>query len=159
MRTLAVTVAAALIVSSTLAFGEPSQFGTCVSPLTARQTAPTVPAVPNHSSATIPKKQSYRCKLRFHVNGRAIVTTIPISDPNTSVILGSPAGQIKSYAAIQSKCPNLVVAVPTPEGGICCQNGKNQPHLCSGLDLRFLRGRGWKLRLITTAVSTGGMPR
>jgi hypothetical protein len=160
MRSLAAIIAAALILSSTLAFGEPFQFGTCVSPQTVQHTAPTVPApVPNHSSAAIPTKQRHRCQLKLQINGRAIPVTVPISEPNTPLILSSPASQIKSCAAIQSNCSNLVVAVPTPEVGICCQNGKNQPHLCSGLDLRFLREPEWKLRLITTAVSTIGVPR
>jgi hypothetical protein len=158
MRPLVATVAAALILSAALVFGEPFQFGSCASPLTAQHAAPTLPAVRDHSSATIPKKQSHRCKLKFHVNGRKIVTTVPISEPNTPVILSGP-NLIKSCGAIQTNCPNLVVAVPTKEGGICCQNGKNQPQLCSGLDLRFLREPEWKLRLITTPLSTSGVPR
>ena len=159
MRMLAAIVAAALILSSTLVFGVPSQLGACVSPrLTAQHTAPTAPApVPKHLSAAIPKKHYHRCKLKLQLNGRSIPVTVPISEPNTPLILGP--GQIKSCAAIQTDCPNLVVAVPTQGGGICCQNGKNRSHLCSGLDLRFLRGPEWKLRLITTPLSTSGMPR
>ena len=160
MRMLAAIVAAALILSSTLVFGVPSQLGACVSPrLTAQHTAPTAPApVPKHLSAAIPKKQYHRCKLKLQLNGRSIPVTVPISEPNTPVILSGP-NLIKSCGAIQTNCPNLVVAVPTKEGGICCQNGKNQPQLCSGLDLRFLREPEWKLRLITTPLSTSGVPR
>jgi hypothetical protein len=160
MLTLAATVGVALILSSTLVFGEPSQSGTCVSPLAAQHTAPMVPGTaPKHSLAATPQKQRHRCKLKIVVNGRAMVMTIPISEPNTPVILGSPPDQSKSCAGIQTNCPNLVVAVPTPEGGICCQNGKNQLHLCAGLDLRFLSEPGWELRLIATPASTSGVPR
>jgi hypothetical protein len=159
MRPLVATVSAAMILSAALVIGEPFQFDSCASRLTAQNTAPAVPAPsPNHPSARTPKDQRHRCKLKFHVNGRKIVTTVPISEPNTPVILSGP-DLSKSCEAIHSSCANLVVAVPTPEGGICCQNGKNRPHLCSGLDLRFLRGPEWKLRLITTPLSTSGLPR
>jgi hypothetical protein len=160
MRSLLTTVAAAMILSAALVFGEPFQFGSCASPLTAQKTAPTEPAPSrNHPSVVIPTKQRRQCELTLQINGRAILVTVPVSEPNTPVILGSPGAQIESCSAIQTNCVNLIVAVPTPQGGICCQREKNRPHLCASLDLRFLREPAWKLRLITTPVPASRVPR
>jgi hypothetical protein len=163
MRLLALTVATGVILSSTLVFGESFQSGTRVSPLNADHTAPTVPVpLPNRPSAPIPKMQSHhriRCEVKLKFNGHETPDiTVPISEPNTPVILDSPPDHIKSCAAIQTNCPSLVVAMPTPEGGICCQNGKNQLYLCKGLDLRFLKGPSQWLWLIATPVAKACAP-
>jgi hypothetical protein len=160
MRPLLATVAVAMIQSAALVFGEPFQFGSCASPQTAQNTAPSEPAPsPNHPSVVIPTEQRHRCKFTLQINRRAILMTVPVSEPSTPVILGSFDAQIESCSAIQTNCPNLVVAVPTPQGGICCQRKKNRPHLCASLDLRFLREPEWQLRLIRTPVPANCVPR
>jgi hypothetical protein len=154
MCTLAFTVAAVLILSSMLVFGEPFQSGTGVSSLNADHTTPTVSAPPpHHPPVVIPKTQPHhviRCKLKIQINDEVVVITVPISEPKSPMLFNSP--HIRSCAAIQTNCPSLVVAVPTSEGGICCQNGKNQLHLCAGLDLRFLAAPEWKVRLLAAPV-------
>jgi hypothetical protein len=160
MRMLADTLVAVLTLSSTLVFGEPHQFGTPISLLNADQAAPTVSAaLPNQPSARIPPTQRPHriwCEVKFKSDVRGtsdFKVYLPI--PNERMTLtGRP--HIKDCASIESTCPSLVVAVPTPEGGICCQNGKNQLHLCAGLDLRFLTEPKSGFRLITMPDSTDG---
>src|SRR5882762_861461 len=150
MCTLAFTVAAVLILSSTLVFGEPFQSGTGVSSLNADHTTPTVSAPPpHHPPVVIPKTQPHhviRCKLKIKINDEVVVITVPISEPKSPMLFNSP--HIRSCAAIQTNCPSLVVAVPMSEGGLCCQNGKNQLRFCTGLEFIPKGQSGWRLWLI-----------
>ena len=151
MCTIAFTVAAVLILSSTLVFGEPFQSGTGVSSLNADHTTPTVSAPPpHHPPVVIPKTQPHhviRCKLKIQINDEVVVITVPISEPKSPMLFNSP--HIRSCAAIQTNCPSLVVAVPTSEGGLCCQNGKNQLRFCTGLEFIPKGQSGWRLWLIS----------
>ena len=150
MCTIAFTVAAVLILSSTLVFGEPLQSGTGVSSLNADHTTPTVSAPPSHHPpVVIPKTQPHhvRCKLKIQINDEVVVITVPISEPKSPMLFNSP--HIRSCAAIQTNCPFLVVAVPTSEGGLCCQNGKNQLRFCTGLEFIPKGQSGWRLWLIS----------
>jgi hypothetical protein len=81
MRPLLATVAVAMIQSAALVFGEPFQFGSCASPQTAQNTAPSEPAPsPNQPSVVIPTEQRHRCKFTLQINGRAILVTVPVSE-------------------------------------------------------------------------------
>ena len=143
-------LATALILSSMLVFGEHLQASTGAVPLNAGHTAPSVPAPLSNQPAMVPKKQDSRrilCDLKIAIKGRMSTDIkIRISSPNTTLELGS-SNRIKSCEDIQTSCPALVVAVPTSEGGLCCQNGKNQLRFCTGLEFIPKGQSGWRLWL------------